>query len=457
MGATQITVCIPTRNRAAFLVQALTSALGQDVDGLEVLVHDDASTDETAELIAGYGDRRIRYLRHRAPIGVAANRNSCLAAARGKYLAWLDSDDERLPDTLAGQLAVLESHPEVAIAHGGHQVINGYGDRLPDWPAPFADDAIEPSEIAFENLIATNELTTSTVVVRSSVQRAAGLFSTAIGRSSTDWEMWLRLALRGAVAYTAAPVARYRQHRETISSQTTAAGERLRCNIRVVTRVLHNDRRLLADVAGSAAIGVAALAAQALLHASDVYTQGDRTEALETVSLAGRLTAAVDAAELQRAYGAGDDAASMELTRAALGGLADKLSSTRFGARIARIAGGDPAWAAQLRRAGRVTAALTRGDAVVAAIAKWDPTLLRHAERKGCNYPDRRLLPDGYPVDGAAAVAHLDALAERHGITHLVVPEASSWWFREYPELAERVGTPLHRDSDCSVYAVLGQ
>jgi hypothetical protein len=71
------------------------------------------------------------------------------------------------------------------------------GRRLPDWPAPFPGDAVEPSAAAFAHLLAANELATSTVVVRAGAQRAAGPFATDVGRSSTDWEMWLRLALRG--------------------------------------------------------------------------------------------------------------------------------------------------------------------------------------------------------------------------------------------------------------------
>ena len=211
---------------------------------------------------------------------------------------------------------------------------------------------------------------------------------------------------------------------------------------------------LIADLKSAAVTGVAGLAAHALLHAGDAYTRGDRTEALESVLLAGRLTCAVDATELRDAYGRGDDLATMQLTRVALGRLADALAGTRFGVRIARIAAGDPTWEAQLRRAGAATAAVTSQDAVIAAITKWDPTLLQRAARGGCNYPDRHLLPDGYPADGAAAVAHLEDLKERRGVTHLVVPEQSSWWLRQYPELADRIGQPLHADGDCSIYAL---
>jgi hypothetical protein len=408
-------------------------------------------------VVAGLADSRVRYLRHDQPLGVAANRNSCLAHARGRYLAWLDSDDQRVPQSLSAQLALLDEHPEVALVHSGRELIDADGRRLPDWPAALAADTIEPSPVAFQNLIAANELTTSTVVVRREAQERCGPFTTAIGPSSTDWEMWLRIALQGAVAYTSAAAARYRQHDDTISTATTAAGERLRCNVRVVQRVLSTHDDLIGDPERAAALGYAGLAAQALAAAGDAYTRGVRTQALAATSLAQELVGTVDLDDLLDAYAAGDDGATMRATRVALGQLATILQGTRYGERIARTAAGDPAWEAQLRRAGLAVQAITPPTSVIAAIAKWDPTVIEHAARPGCNYPDRELMPSGYPVNGVAAVAHLEALAERRGVTHLVIPEACRWWLHEYPELGRRVGRPLFRDGDCAIYALVGR
>ncbi len=176
MPATRVSICIPTRNRAPQLGAALTSVLEQDVDGLEVLVHDDASADDTADVVAAFADERIRYVRHPVQVGTAANRNSCVQAARGRYLAWLDSDDERRPGSLRRQLAVFDEHPEVVLVHGGRELIDIAGRRLPDWPAPFAGDTIEPSGDAFRNLSAANELTTSTVVIRRDLHDRVGYF-----------------------------------------------------------------------------------------------------------------------------------------------------------------------------------------------------------------------------------------------------------------------------------------
>ena len=451
----RVSVLIPTRDRADRLTGALGSALGQDVDGLEVVVCDDASGDATAEVVAGFADPRIVYRRHPAPVGVAANRNACLAAAGGRYLAWLDDDDERLAGTLAAQLAVLDANPEIALVHGGRVPVDADGRRLADWPAPFPHDAIEASDVAFGHLIAANELTTSTVVVRAETQvRAGGFAECGIGRSSTDWEMWLRLALRGAVAYMAGPVARYRQHDGTISRTCEADGERLRCNARVVARIMHRHATLMADPQRARRTGRAGVAAQALLQAGDAHTRGATEVARSSVELAGSQAAIAECDELRDAYARGDDAATMQLTRAALGRLATDLEGTRFGARIRRAGDGDPVWAAQLERAGRTARAATAPDAVLAVIAKWDPTLIRRSGRLGVNFPDRTLLPHGYPVDGAAAVAHLEALRAGRGVTHLVVPAACDWWLTAYEQLAARVGEPVVRDADCSIYSL---
>lgn len=434
----RVSVCIPARDAGAHLAGAITSALAQDVAGLEVVVCDDGS----AEAVPAPHERRVRVLRHATARGVAAARTTCLAAARGELVAWLDADDAYVPGGLARQVAALDAHPEAVLVHGGYEVVDVAGRALPAWPAPFARDTVEPAAVAVRHLAAGNELATSTVVVRRGAHDAAGPFATDIGPSSTDWDMWLRLAHLGAVAYTARPIARYRQHAHTISRATTGDGARLRCDARVAAR--HGGP-----------VAAAALAARALLFAGDATTRGARADALAAVALAAEHTAhRLDG--LAGAIARGDDLACMRGTRAALGALGADLRGTRFGARVARIAAADPAWDAELRAAGGTVAAVTPPGAVVAAIAKWDPGLRIASGRAGCNYPDRALLPDGYPEDGVAAVAHLEALRARRGVTHLAVPATAAWWLEHYPALAARLGPALHRDSACAVFALDG-
>jgi len=448
-----VTVCVPARNHARHLGAALASALTQDVDGLELLVGDDASTDATGAVVAALRDPRVRYLRHPRALGVAANRNSLLAVARGRYVAWLDADDELLPGALAGRLELLEQLPEVAIAHGDFDVIDEHGAALPAWPPPLAGDLIERSRDAFGELICANEFTTSTVIVRRSAQLAAGGFEPRIGRSSTDWHGWLRVALRGDVAYSAAPVARYRQHAGTITRRTVPGGERLRCDVAVVGDIL----RAAGAPHALRARARAALAAKALLHAGDAYTSGRRGAGARAIALAARLApgaARGAAVALLAATVRGDDAACHRLSRVVLARLAERLGGTRAGRKLSDRIAVDPDWSAQLETIAATVGRVVPAGAHVAAVTKWDPTLLALAGRRGRNFPDRALLPDGYPPDGATAVAHLEAL-RGDGVTHLVLPSASFWWLEHYRELdlhlAHTAGTAW-RDEQVAIF-----
>ncbi len=354
------------------------------------------------------------------------------------------------------QIDVLDAHPEVALVHAGHAVVDADGRELPAWPPPFATDAIEPSAVAFRQLLASNEIVTSTVVVRRTAHDDAGPFTPAIGPSSTDWEMWLRLALRGAVAFVSEPAARYRQHPNSISRSTSASGERLRCNVRVVKRILRAEAARIPDAIAVADMAHAALAAKALLHAGDAYTSGHVPEAMDAAALAQELWPATSARELRAAMRRRDVAGARSLTRTALRGLGRELAGTRFGAKLVAAVAADDAWDAELARAGATVARVTPADAVIAAIAKWDPALVAHSGRAGCNFPDRELDPNGYPRDSVAAADHLEALRRTRGITHLVVPAVSGWWLDHYREFAGHLGEPLWHDADCSIFRVPG-
>src|SRR5437870_5545962 len=86
-----VSVCMPVFNRARYLAQALESVLAQTFHDFEVIVCDDASTENIQQVVAVLGDARVRYFRQPRNQGIARNRNSCLALARGRYIAWLDS------------------------------------------------------------------------------------------------------------------------------------------------------------------------------------------------------------------------------------------------------------------------------------------------------------------------------------------------------------------------------
>jgi glycosyltransferase involved in cell wall biosynthesis len=105
-----VSVIIPTWNYGRFLGDALNSILGQSWPGFEIIVVDDASDDDTAEVASRFGDR-IRYVRREVRGGTAAARNTGLKMAVGEVIAFLDSDDVWLPGALATLMEALEAHP----------------------------------------------------------------------------------------------------------------------------------------------------------------------------------------------------------------------------------------------------------------------------------------------------------------------------------------------------------
>src|SRR5215470_8388474 len=103
----RVSVLLPTYNRAHYLAEAIQSALDQTYADLEVVVVDDGSTDNSAELVRRFADPRVRLFRQENR-GISAALNTAFRAARGRYIAILNSDGRWLPELLAEEVAVLE-------------------------------------------------------------------------------------------------------------------------------------------------------------------------------------------------------------------------------------------------------------------------------------------------------------------------------------------------------------
>lgn len=209
-----VSVIIPTYNRAAYIAEAIRSVQAQSHPNVEIIVADDGSTDNTAEVVARFGDA-VTYVRlpHRGQ--PAATRNGGLRVARGEFIAFLDSDDLFFPDKLATQLAGFEAHPGAGLVYS-----NAYFFRDdPSQPTVHALDGLpSPSGDVFEDLLRGNFLAPQAVLMRRACLEAVGLFDENPDFFAVeDYDLFLRVAAMFPVIYVPGDVAAVRRHSQSIS------------------------------------------------------------------------------------------------------------------------------------------------------------------------------------------------------------------------------------------------
>jgi glycosyltransferase involved in cell wall biosynthesis len=192
----EVSVIIPTYNRAGFLGRAIGSVLGQTYRDLEVIVVDDGSSDHTAEVVTALDDRRVQYLRHTGNRGAAAARNTGLQHAAGRFIAFQDSDDEWLPEKLDLQIDALErASDKVGVVHTGFSRLSGEEHKTTEW----LSKQLLSGDIG-KQILGGNFIGTPTALVRRECFERAGVFDTRLPQLE-DWEMWIRIAQFSRAAY----------------------------------------------------------------------------------------------------------------------------------------------------------------------------------------------------------------------------------------------------------------
>lgn len=198
MKKPQVSVIIPTYNRANCLSDAIDSALTQTFDDLEIIVVDDGSTDETHRILAGYGDRI--YVVRKKNGGVSSARNAGLSAARGEWIAFLDSDDIWEPRKLEIQIADLRLY-RTAVAHmvdtsfhGAEE--EGVSDSLFVLRGLKEDFESRPIRLRPLSDVLKTPFFTSGWMVRRHTVESAGLFNHEL-RVFEDLDLLTRIALEG--------------------------------------------------------------------------------------------------------------------------------------------------------------------------------------------------------------------------------------------------------------------
>src|ERR1051326_6004137 len=127
---TMVSFVIPTQTRRRFLPETVSSVLEQSYSDWELIIVDDASTDDTPAWLGSLHDPRIRATRHAEVRGPTAARNTGLALARGELVLFLDDDDLLRPDALARMVEALRAHPEALAATAACRLFHENGDSV---------------------------------------------------------------------------------------------------------------------------------------------------------------------------------------------------------------------------------------------------------------------------------------------------------------------------------------
>ena len=199
-----VSVVIATYNMGRYLPRAVQSVLTQSYPNIEVLIVDDGSTDDTPAIVRQWdADTRVRVTRQ-ANAGQARARNQGVAASRGRFVAFLDADDEWLPNKLERQMPLFAARPGLGVVYSDFERMDADGGPLPKGdPVPMYRGWVSGA------LLINNFVSFQTAVVRRECLERHGAFDQTLGMG-IDYDLWLRLSAHYQFDFIAEPTVRYR-------------------------------------------------------------------------------------------------------------------------------------------------------------------------------------------------------------------------------------------------------
>ncbi len=215
----RVSVVIPAYNQAHYLGETIESVLAQTYRDFEIIVVDDGSIDDSAQVAGQYG-AAVRVIGQENQ-GLAGARNTGIRQAQGKLVALLDSDDAWLPTYLEKMVALADANPRAAVFYCAVSYFDAQGRELPQQPAA----TVLPPEQMVHTLLRYNFLVPSTILLRRTAAEDAGLFDPHFRRLQ-DWELWLRMLQAGyGFVGTAERLVRYRVHGDSLSTDPAGGQE----------------------------------------------------------------------------------------------------------------------------------------------------------------------------------------------------------------------------------------
>jgi glycosyltransferase involved in cell wall biosynthesis len=192
----------------------------QTYPDFELVVSDNASSDDTAAVVTEFQDGRIQYFRNDRNLGMVANWNAGMRHARGAYVTLLEDDNWWHHEYVARAVSTLDRYPDIVFMHTALHLTDAQG-RVTQVFKRWRTDRICEKRAELIDLMQGNKIFLSSVMARRSVIEALGLFDESIP-FAPDWDLWLRAYTYYDGAYVAEPLVFYRQHEGNLTRQFLA-------------------------------------------------------------------------------------------------------------------------------------------------------------------------------------------------------------------------------------------
>ena len=204
-----VSIIMPSYNTARFLPETIGSVLAQTYENWELIIVDDCSTDETDAIVASIKDDRIRYYKNQRNSGAAVSRNRALREARGKWIAFLDSDDLWHPEKLEKQIRFMEDN--------GYRFSYTNYSEIDEASCPLGRTVTGPKRITKTGMF--NYCWPGCLTVMYDAQ-ALGLLQIEDIKKNNDYAMWLKLCRKADCHLLEEDLASYRKRNGSISSHS---------------------------------------------------------------------------------------------------------------------------------------------------------------------------------------------------------------------------------------------
>ena len=208
-----VSIGIPTYNRSRLLRQAITSVLRQSVQDFEIIVSDDCSTDDTAEVVERFGDARLRYHRTATNLRPPRNWNECARLAHGAFFALLPDDDVWCPEFLAEMVTTFQAHPDVGFVQCAYRSVDEQLREIRTVQASVTELVLRGESALIWHM---QHLACVPVAV---LFRRAAMVELGLWREDywDDWAFIVRMAYRYGSVFIPPPLACSRVHGENLS------------------------------------------------------------------------------------------------------------------------------------------------------------------------------------------------------------------------------------------------